>query len=132
MIEHNHNKIRSAVFITFAGNCQKALSFYQDCFGGQLRLDTLKNEVAGFPGTPVVSGSLVSDTITIHGSDLVHNEGRKPGNHMAIFLHCKTAHERKKLIRKLADETNLPGNNDDDQVLIELTDAFDVRWVLSI
>lgn len=133
MIEHHHDRLISAVFITFSGNCKKALSFYQTCFGGLLQFETFEEEVQGYTEMPVVSGSLVSDKIIIHGSDLVHNEGRKLGNYISIFLHCKNSYERKELIKKLkSDQKNFFGNNYDDQRLIELTDGFDVRWILGV
>ncbi len=133
MIEYNHNKIISAVFITFSGNCKKALSFYQTCFGGLLQFETFEKKVNGYTEMPIVSGSLISDTIIIHGSDLVHNEGRKLGNYISIFLQCKNGHDRDELVNKLEfDRKNFLSNNYDDQKLIEITDAFDVRWVLGI
>ncbi|TCC96026.1 VOC family protein [Pedobacter hiemivivus] len=121
------------VFITFSGNCKKALSFYQTCFGGLLQFETFEKEVPGYTEMPVVRGSLVSDRVIIHGSDLVHNEGRKLGNYISIFLHCKSTFDRKELIEKLEfDHHNFSLNNYDDQKLIEVTDAFDVRWILGI
>lgn len=122
-------KVTTAIFITFSGNCKKALSFYQTCFGGLLQFENFEKKVYGYPEIPVVSGSLVAEGIIIHGSDLVHNEGRKVGNYISIFLHCKNTQDRKELIEKLkVDEKNNYG----DQKLIEVTDAFDVRWILSI
>lgn len=132
MDEHT-NKVTSAVFITFSGNCIKALTFYQSCFGGTLRFETFGKELLQvYTEIPVISGSLVSDRIIIHGSDLVHEEGRKIGNYMSIFLHCKTSNDRKVLIEKLEAKKNLFNKNDDDQKLIEITDAFDVRWLLGV
>lgn len=133
MDEHN-NKVTSAIFITFSGNCIKALRFYQSCFGGTLQFETFGKELLqGCTEIPVVSGSLVSDGIIIHGSDLVHEEGRKIGNYMSVFLHCKNSYDRKALIEKLEfKKKNLVGKNDDDQKLIEVTDAFDVRWILGV
>lgn len=132
MIELN-TKLRSAIFITFSGNCKKALTFYQTCFGGQLRFETFEKELQGYTGTPIVSGSLISERVVIHGSDLVHNEGRKLGNYMAVFLHCKDIDDRKKLIEKLeSDRKNPFAKNYNDQKLIELTDAFGVRWILGV
>src|SRR5690606_1066851 len=127
------NQLVSAIFITFSGNCRKALTFYQACFGGVLQFETFEKELPGYTEMPVVSGSLVSDRIIIHGSDLVHNEGRKLGNYISVFLPCKNAHDRKELLEKLEGyKKNFPAGNDDDQKLIEVTDAFDVRWILSI
>jgi PhnB protein len=123
----------SAIFITFSGNCKKALSFYQTCFGGLLQFESFKMELAGYVEPPLVSGSLISDRIVIHGSDLVHNEGRKLGNYMAIFLQCKNIADRKELIDKLVlNKHSFFVQNDDSQRLMEVTDAFDVRWVLAV
>lgn len=133
MSEHNNAKILSAIFITFSGNCKKALTFYQTCFGGTLQFETFEKELQGYTEMPVVSGSLVSDRIIIHGSDLVHEEGRKLGNYISIFLHCKNIYDRKDLIEELEfDKKNLFVKNYNDQKLIEVTDAFDVRWVLGV
>lgn len=128
------NKLTSGVFITFPGNCIKALRFYQSCFGGTLQFETFEKELfQGFTETPVISGSLVSDRIIIHGSDLVHEEGRKIGNYMSIFLYCKTSDDRRVLIEKLeSGKKNHFDKNDYDQKLVEITDVFDVRWLLGV
>lgn len=134
MVDHKKGKLlRSAVFITFAGNCRRALTHYQACFGGTLQFETFAAELQGCAEIPVVSGSLVSDRIIIHGSDLVHDEGRTLGNYLSIFLHCESAQDRKALIGKLKfNSENTFVQHDDDQKLIEVTDAFDVRWVLGV
>ncbi|RAV28068.1 VOC family protein [Sinomicrobium soli] len=133
MTDSDNGKFVSAVFITFSGNCKKALTYYQTCFGGTLQFETFGRKLQGYAEIPVVSGSLVSDRIVIHGSDLVHDEGRTLGNYMSIFLHCRNTHHRKVLIEKLKFNKQIPFvNNDDDQKLVEVTDAFDVRWVLSV
>ena len=133
MTEPIHGKLVSAIFITFSGNCRKALTFYQTCFGGTLQFETFEEELQGYAEMPVVSGSLVSDGIIIHGSDLVHNEGRTLGNYMSIFLHCKNTDDRQALIEKLEfDKKSLVARDNGNERLVELTDAFDVRWVLGV
>lgn len=129
----NCGKSVSAVFVTFSGNCREALTYYQTCFGGSLQFETFETECQGYMENPVVIGSLFSDKIIIHGSDLVHNEGRILGNHMAVFLHCRTADERQTLIKKLELGKEHPTHMDDDgQKLVEITDIFAVRWVLAV
>lgn len=44
-MDENNNKVTSAIFITFSGNCIKALKFYQSCFGGTLRFETFEKEL---------------------------------------------------------------------------------------
>ena len=91
MLLQNSDKLVNGVFITFAGNCKKALTFYQTCFGGTLHFETFAQELRGYKEKPVIIGSLVANSIVIHGSDLVHNEGRKIGNYISIFLPFKNA-----------------------------------------
>ena len=129
----NSEKLTGGIFITFAGNCKKALRFYQTCFGGTLHFETFDKELQGYTEIPVISGALVSDRIVIHGSDLVHNEGRKIGNYLSIFLPCKNADDRKVLIEKLgSDRRDVATRNYQEDSLIEVTDAFDVKWVLGL
>lgn len=126
-------KVVSAIFITFSGNCRKALTFYQACFGGTLRFETFEGLLEGYTEVPVVSGSLISENIIIHGSDLVHNEGRTLGNYLSIYLHCKNTYDREVLIEKLSsNKSDFFAEHDDDQKLVEVTDAFDVRWILGV
>lgn len=126
----NPDKFVSAFFLTFSGNCKEALTFYQTCFGGIVRFETFEKAIERYVETPVICGSLVSDHIIIHGSDLVHNEGRILGNYMAICLQCADTDIRKALIEKLEfNKEFFPARNHDER-LIEITDKFDVRWVL--
>ncbi len=133
MVDHKPVKLSSAIFITFSGNCKKALTFYQSCFGGRLQFETFKQEMTGYKELPVVTGSLVSDKIVIHGSDLVHNTGRRVGNYMAIYFHCDSTYDRNTLVSKLAFDRNSSSLKEDDNLeLIEVIDAFDVRWILGL
>ncbi|WP_028296223.1 glyoxalase [Olivibacter sitiensis] len=129
----NYGKLVSAVFITFSGNCRKALTYYHTCFGGTLQFETFEKELQGYTEMPVVSGALVSDRVLIYGSDLVHNEGRTLGNYMSIFLLCENTDDRQALIEQLKpNKKDLFAGYYDDQKLVEITDAFDVRWVLGV
>ncbi len=133
MLDPNRSKFVSAIFITFSGNCRRALTYYQTCFGGTLQFETFEKELEGYSEIPVVSGYLVSDSVVIYGSDLVHNEGRILGNYLSIFLHCKNMDDRQALIEKLRSEKeNILVKNGDADKLVEVTDVFDVRWVLGV
>jgi len=132
MIHHKQEKLISSVFLTFSGNCKEALKFYKSCFGGVLKLETFGKGLQIHKNMPVVMGSLVSGDIVIHGSDLVHDEGRIIGNYMAIFIQCIDADFRKELGSKLGvGEQDFPAYSDRHK-MIEVTDAFDVRWILGV
>lgn len=122
--------IKSAVFITFSGNCKKALTLYQSCFGGELRFEYFNKPLAGFKETPVVKATLLSERITIYGSDLVHDEGRRIGNHVSIFVQCSSYTERLSYLQKLSTSIHhCSPKKYVEQKLIEITDSFGVRWV---
>lgn len=126
------DKLMHGIFITFSGNCREALTFYQACFGGILHFEILDKELSGYTVPPIISGSLVSERIIIHGSDLVHDEGRRIGNYISIFLPCSGIDDRRMLREKLEAQQKVSFANDDEQRLIEVSDIFDVRWVLGV
>ncbi len=131
MMSRSANHIlRSAIFVTFPGNCRVALSFYHSCFGGKLLYETLN--VEGIRGTPVVSGSLISDRVIIHGSDMVPEEGRVMGNCISVYLPFKDHRERRSIIAKLQKKSTINWNGYADQKLIEILDPFDISWILGI
>ncbi len=124
-------KYMSAVFITFSGNCQQALKFYQSCFGGLLQLDVFEQALPGYAQMPLVSGCLRSAKVVIRASDLVHHEGRIIGNYMAIYIHCDDEADRFALIKKLElGKKNRSGKPNATAKLVEIIDVFGVRWVL--
>jgi len=127
----NQDRLASGIFVTFSGNCKEALTFYQTCFGGILHFETFDEELYRNTKRPVIIGSLISQRIIIHGSDLVHDSGRRVGNHLSIFLPCKDQDESRVLIGKLSASRGIVPMNYEEQKLIEVTDAFDVTWVLS-
>lgn len=133
MLFQRTDQLMNGIFITFSGNCKKALQFYQTCFGGKLYFEAFGKEISGYSQCPVIIGSLISDQIVIHGSDLVHDEGRKIGNYLSILLNCKDAVDRKLLIDKLEVNRSISCTPDENiHSLVEITDAFDVRWLLAI
>ncbi len=125
-------RLQSGIFITFSGNCRAALTFYQACFGGTLHFEMFDEPLQGYTELPVVSATLISERIAIYGSDLGHNEGRKVGNYLAIFMPCQDITEREELITRLTSRKNKKENFNKQHKFIEVTDLFNVRWVLGV
>ncbi|CAM2836787.1 glyoxalase [Chryseobacterium flavum] len=133
MSEQQKKIAKSGIFITFAGDCKKALAFYKSCLGGELFLDLFTLALDGYKDKPVVSGSLISERITIYGSDLVPHEGKRTGNHLAVYFPCKNLSERTELARQLVTgEKGGPMKYFGEEKLLEITDIFNVRWILSL
>lgn len=132
MLFGNDDTVRSGIFITFSGNCKEALKLYQKCFGGELHFETFDEELDGYAERPVIRGTLISECIVIHGSDLVHDEGRKIGNYLSVFLPCKNAEQRDLLISKLKPAVETNDSRNRGLELVEIVDAFAVRWILGL
>ena len=132
MLVQQTKRLQSGIFIAFSGNCRAALTFYQACFGGTLHFDMFDQPLQGYAETPVVSATLVSERIVIYGSDLVHNEGRKLGNYLAVFMPCQDTVERAELITRLTSRKNKKEDRNTMDKFIEVTDLFNVRWVLGV
>ena len=85
-------------YFGFNGKCREAMTFYQDCFGGNLDLQ----EVAGspmeqhWPSAPkdaIFHSTLTSGSIVIMGSDMSGPGGHNPGNNISIGVGCDTEEE---------------------------------------
>lgn len=123
----------SGIFITFSGNCRQAFTSYQACFGGELYIETFEQAVEGFSEKPVVKAVLNSPKLILYGSDLVHNEGRRTGNYMAVLVSCTSEQERLHYLEQLrVQQTNHQPLTNTGQALVEMVDRFDVRWVFAI
>lgn len=74
------NKTMIAPYLNFNGNAREAMTFYKECFGGELNIMDF-DEASGMPaGTKgVMHANLVSEGITIMASDI------PPGTPAIIF-----------------------------------------------
>ena len=122
----------SAVFITFSGNCRQAFTAYHACFGGELHIESFEHHFEGFSAKPVVRAVLRSSKLVIQGSDLVHSEGRRIGNYMAVFVYCASEQERQHYLEQLCVEANHRESFNTGEALVEIVDRFDVRWVFAV
>lgn len=85
-------------YLTFNGNCQQAMEFYQDALGGELELQS----VGGFPVEArcatgelhqIMHASLTRNGMVLMGTDMIGPGGFKPGNTMSLSLLCDSEEE---------------------------------------
>ncbi|HZV11910.1 MAG TPA: VOC family protein [Candidatus Kapabacteria bacterium] len=125
-------------YLTFNGNCREAMTFYKDCFGGKLDIQTVgESPVAGeMPPqmkNSVMHSQLESDKIVIMGSDLVP-EKLSQGNTLALMLDCVNEQEIRSLFEKLVVGGKVNQQVQDTfwgALYGELVDKFGVRWMLN-
>jgi len=129
-------------FLLFNGNCAEAMTFYKDCFGGELILTKLGDTPmkAQFPTEKhgrIINAQLKSGAIDISATDWMASPTLEPkqGNTFSIYLVGTTPDELKTVFDTLAG-----GADKDKRTFIELrempfgtygqlTDKYGVAWI---
>ncbi len=125
-------------YLTFSGNCREAMTFYQECLGGELMLQP----IAGSPMAEkmpekmqecILHATLIRDGFTLMGSDMVPDSGLLKGNAISLMLDCGSGEEFESCYRKLASggATNHPPERTFWGALFGgLTDRYGNHWLL--
>nr|WP_315420693.1 VOC family protein [uncultured Pedobacter sp.] len=126
-------------YLTFNGNCREAMTFYQDCLGGELILETI-GESAFAEKMPniirrcVMHAVLVKDDMVIMGTDMVEERGLVKGNSVAMMLNCNSEKEAKAFYHKLSvgGRASHPLHETFWGALFgDLTDRFGNNWLIN-
>jgi PhnB protein len=82
-------------YLTFNGNCREAMTFYRDCVGGELVLQSVKGtpaaglSCAGSEDS-ILHSSLTGDGFLLMASDMVGNEGFRVGTNLSLSVACSS------------------------------------------
>lgn len=125
-------------YLTFGGNCREAMTFYRDCLGGDLTIQTvgespmadkMPEELKGY----ILHSTLTNGALVLMASDMVGNNGLIQGNSVSLMLDCTSEDEIKSSFDKLSDggEATHPLENTFWGALFgDLTDKFGNHWLL--
>jgi PhnB protein len=132
--------LKSTPFLLFDGNCAEAMTFYQDCLGGELSMTKLK-ETPMKDMLPVqkherlINAHLKSGDFEISATDWMASPQYEPhpGDTTAIFVTSQSLDE----IRSAFDKLTVGAEKEKFQALHELpigvygqfTDKFGVHWI---
>lgn len=132
--------LRATPFLLFDGNCAEAMTFYQQCLGGELTLSRLgdtpmKDMFPTEKHNRLINAHLESGAIDISATDWMASPAYEPvpGDTMAIFLVGGAYEELKAVFDKLGDGAS----EDRFQELHDLpfgtygqfTDKYGVHWI---
>ena len=126
-------------YLNFNGNCREAMSFYQECLGGELDLQTvegspMESQCPAAMKHHILHSSLTKNSLLLMGSDMTGPEGYIKGNTMALSLNCSSEEEINSFFSRLSLEGRVI------HPLVEqfwgsifgvLTDKFGVRWMFN-
>jgi PhnB protein len=79
-------------YLNFNGKCREAMTFYQNCLGGELTMQKIAESpmAAQLPseaGAQILHSSLTNENLTLMGSDMM-GAGLVKGNDITLFLNC--------------------------------------------
>lgn len=126
-------------YLTFDGNCRKAMTFYQKCLGGALTFQTVgESPLADKMPTQmkkcVLQAQLTSSDFIIIGTDLIPNNGLVKGNAVSLMLNCRSEEEVKSFYAKLSEEGNAThpiAETFFGAMYGDLIDKFGNNWILN-
>ncbi len=125
-------------YLTFSGNCRKAMTFYQQCLGGELHFQTigkspLADKIPQKMKDCILHATLTSGNLLLMGSDMVPGAGLSKGNAVSLMLACGTEKEIRERYEKLSAGglTTYPLEDTFFGAKIgNLTDKFGNHWLL--
>ena len=125
-------------YLTFNGNCREAMTFYKQCLGGELVLQTVGESPMADKMPPQMKKSILHSTLTrgslvLMGSDMVGEQGVIKGNTVSLMLNCSSEEEIKNCYSNLSKggEATHPLENTFWGALFgDLTDKYGNHWLL--
>ena|SRR5690349_9191448 len=125
-------------YLTFNGNCRQAMTFYKECLGGELTLQTvgespLSKKMSKKMKDCIVHATLKKDELVIMGSDMVSNSGLQKGNNISMILNCSSEKEIRDRYQKLSaggEQTNPLETTFWGALFGNLVDKFGNHWLL--
>ncbi|MBB2144312.1 VOC family protein [Pedobacter sp. LMG 31464] len=126
-------------YLTFNGNCRKAMTFYQHCLGGELKFQTigetpLTDKMTDKMKSYIVQATLTKGDLILIATDLVTDEGLTKGNAVSLLLNCSSEEELNAYYNKLsvgAKATQAAEVNFWDTLFASITDEFGNNWLLN-
>ena len=126
-------------YLTFNGNCREAMTFYQQCLGGELAFQTigespLSEKMPNKMKDLVLHSTLTNGNLLLMGSDMVSETGLLRGNAVSLILNSRSEKEIKSCYKKLSAggrATHPLQKNFGGAIFGGLTDKFGNYWLLN-
>lgn len=126
-------------YMHFNGNCREAMTFYQECLGGELTLlpvseSPMASQQPAQMSQHILHATLKCDGLQLLASDLCVGDGEAIGHSVSLFINCSSDLEIRKLFAKLSADGQMLHPLDDTfwgSVFGDLTDQFGFHWCLN-
>lgn len=130
---------RINAYLTFNGNCREAMTFYRNCLGGELVLETLGDSPMGehlplLMRKRILQATLTRGELVLKGTDMVGEHGLIRGNAVSLMLHCSSEREIRDCYAKLVSGGRATHPLEETfwgTVFGDLRDKFGNHWLLT-
>jgi PhnB protein len=129
-----------AAYLNFDGNCREAMTFYQQCLGGELEVMTFRDippddfEPPADALDRVMHAYLSDGTFSLMASDTMPGTNYTVGNHASLLLQCDSAAQVDERFAALSagGSVNMPPADVFwGAYFAAATDRFGMGWMLS-
>src|SRR5436190_18725443 len=125
-------------YLNFNGNCREAMTFYQECLGGELSLQKVAESpmAAQMPsemGANILHGTLLKDGMVLMASDMCGPNMVK-GSNIRLCLNCSSDEEINSYFENLANGGTVITPLHQTfwgATYGELTDKFGINWMFN-
>lgn len=125
-------------YLMFNGNARQAMTFYQECFGGDLVLQTvdsspMADQMPAEARQNIMHASVTNGALELMASDMGH-ETPVQGNTISLSLHCSSEDEIRTFFSKLSSGGTVIQPLEDapwGAIYGQLTDKFGIMWMLN-
>ena len=126
-------------YLTFNGKCREAMTFYKECLGGELNIQTIGESpmASHMPAQMkehILHATLTRGDMVLMGSDMVSEDGLKKGNAVSMALSLNSEEEIRNCYRKLSQGGNANHPLEDTfwgALFGDLTDKYGNHWILN-
>lgn len=124
-------------YLNFDGNCREAMTFYQQCFGGELQAMTFgEGEFESPPEAKdrLIHARLANGSMVLMASDTMPGMPYQQGNNVWLSLECESVGEVEGLYEALSaggQGIMPPHDSFWGARFAMLTDRFGINWMLN-
>lgn len=124
-------------YLMFDGNAREAMTFYKECLGAELAIQTFKDAgQAGPPGTEdrVMHARLTKGPVVLMASDEMPGTTLRQGNNFHITIDCESIPEAERLFARFGEggKVTLPLQDTFWGARFGmLVDRFGVQWMFN-
>ncbi|GJM32407.1 MAG: VOC family protein [Saprospiraceae bacterium] len=126
-------------YLTFNGNCREAMTFYNDCLGGTLTLQTIgespiSEKIPGTMKNAILQATLKKGALVLLATDMVNGRGLKKGNSVSLLLECSSEEEIRRVYYKLSEGGKTVHRLEETfwgALFGGLTDKYGNQWLLN-